>query len=621
MKKFIYSSLTTVSMAALFSCSSRTPDTTLTGAIKEWSAGQDDSKDRIVLRNATHAAAVNGTQKEHEADLLFALENSTSNKVKVFLIHELKLIGGVASIKPLSKYLLDDELCSHTTQALLRINNSVGGDGEGLFSEFTVLDALSEVLPKAKGNNLIYIVKTLGSLKNCDQRTLEILYALTENGDKTLKFTALRAVAEQGNEYSSEVMLDALHGETQYNRSKVISLNLLYARNLDAGDGVSHTLKVMSMVDKMKEDHLFIKCLSTLQDLKGDNFTDDLISYLDDENLRIAFAVVNLLNVSTDSSINAKLTADFSNKKPAFQAQALKVLVHRKAPKAGFLTGKCLESADQYVRQTAAILSSESKAEDVVDGLLLLIGKGTPEDKKYAATALSRFTAKELAGSLIKAYNKGDNSTKSLLLSIMASKKESSLADTALQATLSSDDGVKRTALKALKNIAGFSQVGKIVTLMSNTEDSSSLKGFQGALVNASTGKENETAAEILKNIKKGSSAKSNLSMIQVLPRIGGSTAFNGLLDLSSNGAESVQKEAIRSIAKWNSLEQFSQLLNFTGNIDGSNRILLIRGISSLIVNSEGTNDKKKDMLKKLSTLAPNDSEKAKLVDQMNKLK
>ncbi len=607
-------------IASFTSCSSRTPDTSLTSGIKGWTKDADDTKARIALRNATHKAAVSPDRKNHEADLLFALENSSDPAVKEFMIHELKLIGGTASIEPLSKYLLDEKLSSHACQALLAINNSVNGASSGLFTGYSVEDALNEALPLSSGEKRLHIIKAIGSVTTDDGDTLETLSSLSSNSDFALKKTSVRALSEIADEDSSSVLLKAIKGEKQYRRSLMVSYNLNYAQKLGSSEGEAHALKVMSQVDKMEEDHLYIKCLATLQKIKGRFFTDDLISYLDDENLRISFAVVNLLSESNDSSINNKLTSSFSSKNPLFQAQALKVLAKRKAPKTSFLIGKSLHSKDQYLRTVSAILSSSAKAEDVIDGLLNMVNKGSSEDKTAAIEALNRIPAKESAGSLIKAFKAADNAAKASILSVMASKKNSALADTALLATLIDDKNIKKEAFKALKNIAVFEQSPKIIEMMKNNESSSDLKGLQGALVAASFGNEDKVAAQVLKEIQKGSSARSNISLIQVLSRIGGSKAYNGLVSLYGSGSETVQKEAIRTLAKWTSLEQSSELLKLTALTEGANRTLMVRGLSTLIVNGDANAAKKKNLLEKLSNLAPNDSEKSKILDLKKKI-
>ena len=620
MKNTALSLIAAAAIASFSSCSSRTPDTSLTGSVQAWSADKDDTKARIALRNATHKASIGPNRENHEADLIFALENASDPEVKEFMIHELKLIGGTASIEPLSKYLLDDRLGSHACQALLAVNNSVNGASSGLFSGYSVEDALNEALPESSGEKRLHIIKAIGSVKTDDSDTLKTLSSLASSSDFTLKQTALRALSEIADEDSSQVLLDAIKAEKQYRRSLMVSYNLNFAQNLGSSEGEAHALKVMSQVDKNKELNLYIKSLATLQQIKGNAFTDDLISYLDDENLRLSFAVVNLLSGSEDSSINSKLTSAFPAKSPLFQAQALKVLVNRKAEKASFLIGKSLFSKDQYLRSTSAVLASSAKAEDVIDGLINMVNNGSSEDKSAAVEALNRIPANESAASLIKAFQAADNNAKASILSVMASKKNPALADTALLATLNEDKNVRKEAFTALKNIAVFEQSPKIIEMIKNNESSTDLKGLQGALVAASFSKEDSVSSQVLKEIKKGSSAKSNIALIQVLGRIGGSNAYNGLVTLYGSGSETVQKEAVRTLAKWTSLEQSSELLKLTALTEGANRTLMVRGLSTLIVNSDTDTATKKSLLEKLSNLAPDNAEKEKILELKKKI-
>ena len=85
--------------------------------------------------------------------------------------------------------------------------------------------------------------------------------------------------------------------------------------------------------------------------------------------------------------------------------------------------------------------------------------------------------------------------------------------------------------------------------------------------------------------VNMNASAKSNLSLVQVLSRIGGDAAFKGLQSFYEKGSPVVQKEAVRALAKWSSIDDVESLLKLTSSLAVSERTLMTRGLSTLISN------------------------------------
>ena len=81
-----------------------------------------------------------------------------------------------------------------------------------------------------------------------------------------------------------------------------------------------------------------------------------------------------------------------------------------------------------------------------------------------------------------------------------------------------------------------------------------------------------------------------------------------------------MQSEAVRSLSKWESIDQVQQLISFTSDLEGKNKILMVRGISSVIVSSSKSKKDKASLLSQLLAIAP-DSEKTKISNLKQELK
>ena len=592
------------------SCSSHDADTSLTSKIKPWQTGQDDSAARVTLRNATHRASIDPEKvAAHELDLIFALQNSNSIETKKFFINELQLIGTDEAIETLSAYILTPELSSDAINALQSLH-AAGHDVE---------DALNEPLKAAVGQIKIDLVKALGSIRSDD--SLDTLESYMKDKNQALSLCAIRSVANIANEDSSEKLLEAINNTNNYFFSKAVNYNYLFAENLIEDDDFAeeHTLQVLSKIDKNKHTHLYIGGLQTLSKIKGPDFTEDLVKYMDDKNRQLAEGVSRILQASNDPAVNPTIIDNFSKSGNFYKQLALHTLIKRGDSNSSLLVAKSLKSNSQQLRVAATRLTSEVKESLVVPGLLELVGSESKIDQQEAVKALKRIPSDKSSHSVRNHYKTASPDVQARLMEIIKSKSEKQNADLALRETLSADKSVSKAAFNALKNIAEFHQLPQLVTMLKGSKSSSQIRGYQAAIVTASFGKADDVSKTILKEISPGTSSKTNLALIQTLNRVGGQAAFEGLTKLYDNGSETVQKEVIRALSKWQEIEQFNQLLKVARITEGSNKVLMTRGLFSLLVNSNLSLSRKKEYLKKLQKIADS-REKDRISELIKKL-
>lgn len=609
MKKLFHTTAFCLLGAILSSCSSHDPDTSLTSKIKPWQAGNDDSGARVTLRNATHRASIDPEKAPaHEMDLIFALQNSDSTESKKFFINELQLIGTDESVEALAEFILNPELSSDTINALQAIH----------IAGYDVEDALNDSLEEASGDIKLDLIKALGSIRS--DGSLDIIESYLNDKNMELRLCAIRSLANIADDDSSEKLIATISESNEYILGKIINYNFLYAQNLIEDDedfAEEHALQVLSKIDKNKHTHLYISGLETLSKIKGPDFTGDLVSYMNDQNKRLAEGVSRILQKSNDEKVNELIKNNFSKSGNFYKELALQTLIKRGDLSSSLLVAQSLKSASQELRLTACRLTSEVKESMVVPGLLELVGSESKLDQEDASKALKRIPSDKSSNLIRIHYKTASPEIQARLLDILKSKSEKQNAELALRETLSSDKSVSKSAFNALKNIAEFHQLPKLITMLKGSKSSTQIRGYQAAIITASFGKADEVSKAILKEISPGASSKTNLAMIQTLNRIGGRAAFNGLAELYDNGSETVQKEVIRTLSKWQDAEQFNQLMQVARMTGGSNKTLMTRGLSSLLVNSNLSISRKIEYLKKVQKIA--DSKESERISELIK--
>lgn len=630
MKKYFLGSILILSLPTLNSCSS-TADSAVTRLIAV-PGKADDSQARLQLRNKTHQAAADSELRgDYEEMLLNALHTAENSEIKKVFIRELQLIGGTDSIRPLSVLLHKEQLCEVSTQALLAIEQSVRGAGDGFFSTYTVKDAVSEAFLKADSPAMkLTLAKAVGSLRINNQDVREKLERLI-NDSADLHSTALRALANIADASSATILASAIESNNMYLRSKAISWNFLYAERLAENDkkaASDHALNILSTVDKNKEVHSYIKGLCCLSSIKGASFNDDLIARLDDDNRRMRNGVRAILQADNSQDLSKKLMEIFSSSSTRVQAQLLKIFAVR-GQLSGALIEQSLASNDPQLVEVSIDLSYlifplKKETEDPAAKTVLthLIAHLLKADKNEARliSALKRIPARDCTALLKDALlNSQTPSAKLALLEVIKTKKGTGLEGLVLLSTVDADKKVKKAAFKTLRMIARASQAGQVIEMLRLSDSSSDIKAYQSILVSASHENSDLVTGKVIAAIG-GESSKGNMALIQCLSRLGGKKAFQSLKKLTNSNSQIISKEAFRTLAKWSSFSEVYELLGLVSRADDTTKILMVRGVASMIENSSASTTVKKKMLQKLLNLSP-EAEKLKLLELIKKTK
>ncbi|MFC1739071.1 DUF1080 domain-containing protein [Planctomycetota bacterium] len=188
----------------------------------------DDSKARYALSGLAHYVSRPGAEaerREFTEAAIEVLQSERYNEVKSFLISQLQLVARDEAVPALEVFLNSEKLCEPAARALLVIQTP---NAENAF-----LEALGSV----KAANRVTIIKALGELQS--KRAAKKLLRYTANKDMNTRLTALYAVANIADISAAQVLAKAAKEASGYERAKVTSYYLLFARRLaESGDKV-----------------------------------------------------------------------------------------------------------------------------------------------------------------------------------------------------------------------------------------------------------------------------------------------------------------------------------------------------------------------------------------------
>ncbi len=162
-----------------------------------------------------------------------------SKAVKGFLIRELRTLGGKESVSALGKQLLDEDLYSDATFALLTIR-------DGVAPQFR------NALEKSKGRNRVAMIHALGTLQ--DKDSIGALKKALDDSDRDVSRTAAWALANLGEASASDALLKSADDAEGWERTEATRNCLLLAERLMANGKQSQANRIYAHLRDTRKD-------------------------------------------------------------------------------------------------------------------------------------------------------------------------------------------------------------------------------------------------------------------------------------------------------------------------------------------------------------------------------
>jgi len=216
----------------------------LLGLVREPSdADYKNYKAGYVLHGLVIRAGRTGQEKQRRllADALVSELGSVkhSKAAKAVFIRELRTLGGKESAGALGRQLLDDELCSDATLALLTIR-------DGAAAQFR------SALGKSKGRNRVTIIHALGTLQDAD--SVAALKKTLAEEDRDARRTAAWALANIGDPSVTDALLKSSDGAEGWERTEATRHCLLLAERLTASGKQSQANRIYAHLLATRKD-------------------------------------------------------------------------------------------------------------------------------------------------------------------------------------------------------------------------------------------------------------------------------------------------------------------------------------------------------------------------------
>lgn len=565
----------------------------------------NDAAARTKLMKLTHnAAKIEGAERvQHEAALLECLKSNSSFEVSTFLIQQLDLCGGKATVQALAKYLNHPMLGANATRTLTNLAR---------YDQSLSREILLEAYKNGNDSSKPYLLNAISILKYNDSESLKIFRSSLELEE--LKPFALQGLAQFGDGKDSKTFLSSLDKAVPQFRGKAFHLNLIYAEKLglkNKSEANNHLNQLKSRIHK-NEVPYFTAVASV--DFKINGVSDAWLDALPKENPHTQVGVVRILQANPGLVSAAKLVGKCQQNpnEPVY----MEALAAVDAAKAAPFVLKGLSSSNKDISEVSSRLAINYGSEFAPSLISSLIAKGSATESDISM-AKSMVSSKN-AAAITKLWDNLSPQLSLAMIEITETIKSDSVAEKMLQSVSSSDKKVQKAALKALKNVVSAKQLDTLMSILAEEKNSSSVRYLQQA-VSASVA---QAADEKVNMIASSLSQKRDDKLLEAFAKSNRKEALPLLKADLESGSADIQKETIKTLSGM-SPDISTELLLLAVEKSGEerNRILAARALAEAAVNSTGPVKSRKDIVQKALKLNLPENEKNLLKEKLKAIK
>ena len=564
-----------------------------------------DAKARTQLMKMAHTSAKKeGSQREaHEAAVLAALKGSKSNEVKTFLIQQLEICGGKASLVPVASYLNDKDLNFNAARTLIQLSQyDKAKAGELIFKAYA----------SAGADNKANLLNAISVMKFMDSRATSA-YRGALTGKPEIKEAALQGLAQIGDSADAAVFIKTFEDAKPVFRGRAFRLNLVYAEKLGAKNKSQASAHLAKLESLLKKDEIpFITGIASA-DFTINGVSDKWLDRLPTSNVHTQIGIVRVFKVHKYAGLAAKLKSrvEASPDKPVYLQALAAVDGNAAAP----YIIKGLQSSNAEVKAICSKLSVSYGSAMVPSLAKAALTKPTID--KNDVKRLSSMVNDKNVDAILEFW-KGDKQDLNLaLIEMTANIRKPAVASKMLAAAGSADKKVQKAAVKALKDVVSKDNLVALLSLLEKESSSTSVRYLQTA---AGYAIETSDKATVDKLVAKVSSAR-NDKLLGALAKSNRSEVLGVIKKDAMSSDATVQKNIIKTISGMKPEHGAALLLTVVEKaVDDRNRIVAARAFASAVEASTEENNVRRDYINKALKQKLPDAEKKLLQDRLKKI-
>jgi HEAT repeat protein len=521
---------------------------------------------------------------------------------KQFVCEQLSIIGTAASVPVLTGMLSREPMADVALFALQRIQDPAVGE------------ALRASLADADQLSTIAIVNTLGERR--DAGSVNALAALVEDADPQIARSAVAALGKIADGDAAAALQAAREATTGDLRGLVLDSYLLCAdRLLGEGSTTAAAAIYRELYEGETSTPVRAAALRGLVWSDPGSAVDTILAALKRDNQKLQSVAAGLARELPEAADLTAISADLAEFSDETQIQLLSAFAHREELSAHGAVLSASRHPDEEVRAAALAALAKVGTRADIDLLVQVAASGQPAINREAARAsLDRMTGPGIDEYMIAAIDDAGPEVRAELVRSLGGRNSGAALEVLLSTATDPQEAVRAESFKSLAIVAGPDHLRDVIELLIGELDGDVRDEAERTvvLISQKIPTASEQAAPVMAALSSVSDVDARSSLIEVLGRIGDTSAMDTLESELSSETPEYRRAAIEALSIWPDAGPSDALLIMaeTGESEAE-RILALRGFIELTrLESDRPASESLDRFQKAMTLATEASEK-----------
>lgn len=476
-----------------------------------------------------------------EQALLEALENTSNNEVKTFLMDRLMYCGSNASVVTLSSYLQNDVVHAPALAALTSIGTPEAAK------------AIMDVTQSASTTEQPAFVKALGRLQY--EPSTVLLAQLADSDSKAVSKQALAALAEIASENSMEVLVSAAKKSNfRLDTSYAITALIRYGQRLneEGKTTLSTEISKLLLANCSAEEQLHFRSagIHLLREAQGEAALKILLKEARHQNIKYVASVLDAASKNLTQAEVVKWVKAYKKASPNTKSLLTRMLGERSEPS---VYEKCILMAVKDPNESVRIAGIKALAYQDKNKVLLVLFKSlkqasSPQEYTAIQETLLKIVDSKNAQQLANELNGVSDNGKIVLINVLAERNATSQFSAIEGLAKTANADLKGAIYAAMPSVSSIDNLTQLLSFLSATKNSTDEGHIQKAIVKVLNTDEGQNANKIYQAYQSFSD-KSKLA--PVLSAVSSGRALELISEQlgSENAGEKIS--ALNALANW----------------------------------------------------------------------
>ncbi len=538
-----------------------------------------------------------------EQQYLQIVQSSAAPGEKAVACKNLAIYGSAEAVPVLKPLLADTNLSSWARIALQAIPGEAADR------------ALRDAAEKLDGRLLVGVINSVGVRR--DAKATDILARHLKSTDLEVVAAASEALGRVGGSQPAKILSRALAKSDAQHRTLLAQGAILCAEGL-LRDGKAST--AANLYDEVRASGAAQqKVLEATRGAilaRGDAGIPLLLEQLRSDKRPFVHIGLRTARELPGPKATAALAAEMDKAPSELRPLILLALGDRNDPAALPAITKAARDSDKKLCLAAIEILDRRGEAASAPVLLQIAAEASPDIATPASAAVGRMAGQEVDRFLAETISKAAPKLKAAAILLAAQRRIESVMPQVVPCAAAQEPEVRNAALQYLGSLGNASELPVLTRLLAKAQSPADLTRVETALV-AVSGRVGSPASGVLIPLMETSPVNVRVSVLQALAACGGADALKAVASAASASDESLQDEAVRTLATWpNNWPEDAAVTEplmhvaQSGSKD-SHKILATRGYLEFLQNTHKlASDRKAEQLKAILPLITRTEEK-----------